>query len=274
MKVLVTGADGFLGKAVVEKLKLNGLDTISLTRRENSTSGYSIKDLGDPKELIETLDVIKPQIIINLAAVIDFSENANISFLYSVNILCPAILADWAKRNNSYLIQASSIIIHGSGHNLYNHFTPETPDTYYGLSKFLAEKMIISSGCDYAILRFGGLFGKNGPKHLGINVAIDKAKQGIVPSYIGEGTSKRNYLHIKDAASMIEACIKERFLGIYFCGGEIVSFKSMLTRIAEEFNVGSQPVQIAGLDSQDQIVEVSTQLNFYKSFADCLKDCK
>ncbi|WCL51225.1 NAD-dependent epimerase/dehydratase family protein [Leptospira sp. GIMC2001] len=273
MKVLVTGADGFLGKAVVEKLNFNELDIISVTRRENSSSGFFIKDLGNPKELIETLDNIKPQIIINLAAVIDFSENSNISFLHSINILCPAILADWAKRNNSYLIQASSIIIHGTNHNLYNHFTPESPDTDYGLSKYLAEQMIVSSGCDYAILRFGGLFGKNGPIHLGINVAIEKAKQGIVPSYTGEGKSRRNYLHIKDAATMIDACVKKRLLGIYFCGGEVVSFKAMLTSIAEEFNVGSQPGQIAGLDSQDQIVEVSSELNFYKSFADCLKDC-
>ena len=96
---------------------------------------------------------------------------------YSLNILSPAIIADFCLKNDSFLVQASSIAVNGINQTLYNANSVLQPNTHYGKSKLLAENLIFESGCGSAVLRFGGIFGSNGPSHLGINKAIINAKK-------------------------------------------------------------------------------------------------
>lgn len=47
--------------------------------------------------------------------------------------------------------------------------------------------MIKMSDVSHAILRIGGVFGKDGPHHLGLNKSIDNAFKGITPIVYGGG---------------------------------------------------------------------------------------
>ncbi|UOG59333.1 NAD-dependent epimerase/dehydratase family protein [Leptospira noguchii] len=274
MNILVTGPNGFLGSSVVHRLRRTEFQVRTISRRFNSGDYYFINDLGNSIELISILNSFKPDIIVNTAAVANFSNQTPTSDFYSINTLLPSILADWAKKNHSYLIQISGILIHGFNHSYFNCRTPEIPDTNYGMSKHLADKMIITSGCDFAILRMGGIFGKNGPEHLGINRAIKNAAMGIIPSYIATGATKRNYLFVEDAALIVETCVNKRLKGIFYCGGEILSIKDMLTMITDVFIPGAVPVSLGeGNDTHDQIIENSLEFS-YRKFLDCLNDCK
>ena len=254
--ILLTGAFGFLGKEVYKLLSNYGYNITAVSHKLSDLSKHTLCDLSKPVELVYLLEKIKPGIVINLAAKVNFDDK-NMSDYYGINILCPSIMSYYCAINNTLMIQASSIMVHGSNFSNYNLDTPYRPDSYYGKSKLFADNLIVASGCIHSILRFGGIFGKNGPAHLGINSAINNAIEGMVPSFIGTGDAKRNYIYVKDAAQAIVKCLEERITGFYYLGGEVKTLKGMLNDICEVFIPVRQPGQIEGEEALDQIVENS-----------------
>ena len=121
--------------------------------------------------------------------------------------------------------------------------------------------MIAASGCSHSILRLGGIFCKDGPTHLGINKAISKAIEGIVPKVWGSGNAKRNYIYVKDAAQAIVKCLEERILGVHYLGGEEKTIKDMVIDICEVFIPGRKPEYFDGEEALDQIIENSNYFN-------------
>lgn len=273
MTLLITGANGFLGSSVVRKFQEAGQDVITITEPIRNTPGSVSCDLADAGMLTSVLKKINPKCIINLAAKVDFTADI-LRMLYPINSLCPAVLGDYCEKHDVFLIQASSIAVHDLEKNYFNINSSKITPSDYSISKFLAEKMVLASGCSSAIIRFSGIFGKNGPEHLGINRAIQQAKAGIKPTVIGSGKSKRNYIYVEDAADMIKKCLEERFIGVYFAGGEVTSIKEMCQSICDVWFPGESPVTVEGKEVQDQIVEVSPEFKSFRSFKDCLDDCR
>ena len=259
IRILVTGADGFLGKEVFSILDNKSFDTIGISRNI-SGENYIYCDLSDPANVIRILDQTKPDFIVNLAAFVDFKKRDLKSF-FPVNVLLPAILGNYCKVNDIQLVHSSSIVVHGFSHKFYSKNTEFSPNNSYGESKLLGDNIISASGCKASILRIGGIYGKNGPFHLGINKAIDDAIKGKLPFITGTGAIKRNYIYVKDIAYAIVKCIEERIAGVHYLGGEIKTIKSMLTDICEVFVPGKQPKYIQGDDSIDQIIENSKYFN-------------
>ena len=154
-------------------------------------------------------------------------------------------------------MQASSIAVNGNNQTLYSVNTPFLPNSNYGRSKLLAENVILGSGCDSSILRFGGIFGANGPDHLGINKAINNAQKGKRPILYGVGDVKRNHIYVKDAAEAIVKCAEKKLTGVHCLGGEEKTIIDMLSDICEVLIPGQLPEHIKGDKTTDEIVENS-----------------
>ena len=117
MKILITGSTGFIGKNLCKLLKKEKKKQLFfITRSHSKKKNYFNCNLNNRKKLRLILHKIKPQIIINLAAIIDFKKNSGFAL---VNQECPGILAKFSKMNNCHLVQASTISIHGNS-NFYN----------------------------------------------------------------------------------------------------------------------------------------------------------
>ena len=272
MRIIVTGADGFLGSAVLRKLRTRNDEIVPVTRRSRYGDGFVFCDLSDPLAVAELLNSVKPDCVVNTAALANFNLGV-LKDLYPINSLCPAVIADYCQKHKTYLVQASGTIVSGFHNTRYSVNTPETPDTDYGASKLLAERMIKASGCSSALIRFGGIFGLHGPAHLGINRAIQQAQNGIRPKVIASGSAKRNYVFVNDAAAMIEKSINDRLMGVFMAGGQIISIREMLQVICDEWLSGQAPVFETGSESHDQIIDVSPELGGYRSFKDCIREC-
>lgn len=152
------------------------------------------------------LNLTKPDIIINLAAKIDFN-NKKINF-FKVNSYLPKLLSDYCKKKNKYLIQASTIAVHGK----MKKYTPKTkylPKSNYAISKLNGDKAIIKSNCKYCIIRFPGIYGINGPKHLFLNKFLTRRKFYNI-KINNNGEQLRNYIYVKDAAKVILKCLKNK----------------------------------------------------------------
>ena len=70
-KIMVTGANGFLGREVMTLLKENNYNYFGVGR-DLSIYSNVLCDLSIPEQVSKVLEKINPEIIINLTATVDF----------------------------------------------------------------------------------------------------------------------------------------------------------------------------------------------------------
>jgi nucleoside-diphosphate-sugar epimerase len=270
-KVMITGANGFIGKEVVHELSGRGFEVVPLVRTKAGLNGEIAIDFCDRGfyDLIYSLP--KVDAVVHLGAKIGWS-GAGKSELLLPNVITSAVLANWAHSHGAYFIFASAAIVCGVRNPAISLASIPNPDTDYGYSKFIAEEVIKMSGVRAAILRIAGVFGLNGPEHLGLNRAITGALNGKVPVIKGTGQIKRNYIYVKDLSRLIVMCLEKEIEGTHFVAGQIYSIEEMMMVICRIILPGQKPEYHEGEVGQDQIVETSLISNEEHAFENAIRD--
>ena len=265
MKILVTGSTGFIGRYLVAMLESAGYEVFHLVRNKK---GFEHELQWDFKGHLPA-SIPECNIIIHLAAYVDFGLNFNIE-QYHVNTVSTYRLAAYAKMHNAYFIFASMAGAHGRKYPHIDKDTPILPENHYAVSKYLAEEAIKIFTDNYSILRICGIYGIDGPHHLGLNKAINDAVcRKNQPVLTGQGRARRNYICVLDVARWILALIqnyekdiiskKDRIQEIlYLSGPEIMTIEEYLQTIADTVLPGSELVRVGGSETGDLIVKAST----------------
>lgn len=268
---LVTGANGFIGRETVRHLSAEGWTVIPAMRhpQDGSAIELDLEDTGFPGKL-----VCLPRVdaIVHLAAKVDFGLNA-MAEIYSANVAATSTLLVLAREWNAKFVFASSALVAGMNASRINAETDANPDTPYAKSKWLAEQLVQASGVHSAILRIGGVYGLDGPEHLGLNRAIKAAASGRQPSQVGAGEARRNYIYVKDVAATIGDVLARHIEGVHLVAGkETLSVADMLQSLCDVFLPGRSPERIEGAKAVDQIVIPSTDLAPSRSFREAVDD--
>lgn len=141
MKILVTGSSGFIGQALVRRLRAAGLEVAGLDKGAGATTDY-VCDILDARRLNHAVQEFSPTALVHLAARIDLDEKTNLAG-YAANIdgvqnLITAIrLTPSIKR----AIWTSSQLVCRVGYIPCND-TDYTADTLYGQSKVRTEQIV------------------------------------------------------------------------------------------------------------------------------------
>lgn len=275
-KVLVTGATGFIGGAVVKTLAEKGWDVTKAVRDVDAEDDFKnlYLDLSKPESILSLSNNEKFDVVVHIGAYIGFSGQTE-SELFVPNVLSSGCLAYLAREWGAQFVFASAAIVHGARATLIGESSPLNTDTAYAKSKWLAEEMIKASGVYYCNLRIAGVFGKNGPEHLGINRSIDCALKGKVPVQIGRGSALRNYIYVEDVAETISYVVEQKLTGTHLVSGqERISINEMLQTICDIFISGDIPKIKSGKDGINQYITPSSVLPQARSFYDALLDIK
>ncbi|MCU0284914.1 MAG: NAD(P)-dependent oxidoreductase [Acidobacteria bacterium] len=278
-KVLITGANGFTGRMLLNILAGSDWEIIPMTQVKTGLENEITVDFTD-EHFIDTLRSL-PAIdaVVHLATRVGWDGSSRAE-MFQPNVLATAQLVDWARRQHSYFVFASAAFIAGS---LNLHITPElgtelNTDNDYLYCKWLAEEIIRTSGIRHGILRISGIFGKEGPAHLGINNAIKNVLAGKPPIRHGESNIKRNYIYVKDLCQTIRFCLDQQIEGWHLVAGkEINTIAAMLQTICDILLPGTNPEVKPILDRRyghDQIVLPSPLLPPGRSFEDAICDIK
>jgi dTDP-4-dehydrorhamnose reductase len=105
MKILITGINGMLGQALKKQAQIRNIDTIGI----DLDNADIVLDITDSEKLTKTIETIKPDIIINTAALVNLEQcEKNPEFAYKINAEAVETLTTISKDINAYLIQIST----------------------------------------------------------------------------------------------------------------------------------------------------------------------
>lgn len=172
--VLVTGAFGLVGSAVVRQLAADGRAVIATdldipaNRKAVAALPASVQvryaDLTDPAAVEALVGAVRPAAIIHLAAVIPPFIYLRRDLARRVNVEATGHLlaAAAAQSEPPRFVQASSIAVYGSRNphtvsGVLTADTPTNPADVYGDQKLQAEQLVRNSTLDWVILRLGGV---------------------------------------------------------------------------------------------------------------------
>ena len=154
MKILITGANGMLAKAVIkefksEELLLTDVDELDITNLE---------------KVQEFIKREKPDFIINCAAytAVDKAE-AQKEIAYKINAIGPKNLAIASKKNDVVLIHISTDYVFGGDKPIeqdYSEDDEKKPQAVYGMTKYEGERFIEENCLKYYIFRTAWLYGE------------------------------------------------------------------------------------------------------------------
>lgn len=250
--ILVTGANGFIGAHLIARLiEIAGVKLLLLSRQDKQSIQQNVVWLKGDLALLtpgywRSHDIDHIDYVFHLGAFIPkTSVEANqINRVVEDNISATRALLQSLPECLDKLIFSSTVDVYSQPENgeVLTESSSVAPITLYGASKLFCEKLISAwakeKGCDYAILRYGHIYGP-GEEQYGklIPVIIRTLLASKAPVIYGYGSALRDYLYVGDAIeATLRAGLVEGSVGpINIVRGESVSLKEiaqLLIRLA------------------------------------------
>lgn len=185
MKVMVTGAGGLVGRAVVS----------AFTAKGEVVNGFDHQTLDISNDLaIQTaVAACSPEVIINCAAWTDVDAcESNAPQATRVNALGPERLALACRTTGALLITISTdYVFDGKKQGFYTQRDQPNPQSVYAASKLEGESRAQSTWARTIVVRSGYIFGAGGTNFL--STFLDRALRGERVKVIGDSFGTPTY---------------------------------------------------------------------------------
>ncbi|MCE6992290.1 dTDP-4-dehydrorhamnose reductase [Dyadobacter sp. CY323] len=159
-RILITGSNGLLGQKLVELLTQQaGFETIATAKGPNRlpiTGGYRYMemDITDPDQVEAVFGETQPEIVIHTAAMTNVDQcELEKEACWKLNVTAVENLIQACKKYNVFLQHLSTDFIFDGKSGPYKEEDSPNPISFYGWSKYAAEKAVIHSGIEWAIAR-------------------------------------------------------------------------------------------------------------------------
>lgn len=190
MKLLITGAGGQLGREWVDFCAKSEIPFLAL----NSTD----LDVSKKEQLNERILDYSPDVIINCAAYtkVDEAEENELQ-ANMINSESVKDLANICRHQDIKLVHFSTDYVFPGIEEDQEQFPNGYPEDYrrnpvnkYGYSKFLGEKVVEESGCNYLLIRVSWLCGKYGNNFVKtmLKLGVDREELNVVNDQFGSPT--------------------------------------------------------------------------------------
>jgi len=205
MRVLITGANGFLGSHLVDIFSSHGCEVIVGVRKNALLEKLNAKhctiaqlNYQDTNALTDTFKEIKIQgqldLVVHNAAITVAKHREtffNVNTTLSSNVIDAVKQSDVLSVTGKFAYISSLAAVGPLGKN--------KPVSAYGESKLATEKILQSSGLSYLIYRPTGIYG---PKDKDFVALFDSCNKGVYP-LIGKASQKISMIHVQDVARAV-----------------------------------------------------------------------
>ena len=159
-RILITGSNGLLGQKLVELLAgqpdIFTIATASGKNRLPLTEGYEYHemDITDPFQIDSVVELTKPDVIIHTAAMTNVDQcEMEKDQCWKLNVTAVENLILACRKHNVFLEHLSTDFIFDGTSGPYKEEDLPNPVSFYGWSKYAAEKLVESSDIRWAIAR-------------------------------------------------------------------------------------------------------------------------
>jgi dTDP-4-dehydrorhamnose reductase len=159
-KILITGSNGLLGQKLVELLiKQPHISTIATARGANRLpfgDGYEYHsmDITDKAQVLSVIETTKPDAVIHTAAMTNVDQcESDKDNCWKQNVNAVEYLVEACAKHDIFLCHVSTDFIFDGKSGPYDETAEANPISFYGWSKYAAEKVVINSGIRWAIAR-------------------------------------------------------------------------------------------------------------------------
>jgi len=211
MKIAVTGAAGFIGSHVIDRLILAGHEVVALDTRPPHRLDVAFREV----DIVDLPDLVRAtagcDAVFHLAAVSNVNDaRADPVGTMEVNVVGTARVAEASRRNHvGRTVFASTVWVYSAatGEGPVREDTPlatSGSEHVYTASKIAAELTLSSFGelfgIEYTILRYGIPYGPRMRDELVIPRFVARAAAGEAITIHGDGLQYRNYVYVADLA--------------------------------------------------------------------------
>jgi nucleoside-diphosphate-sugar epimerase len=259
-RVVVLGAGGFVGGAIVRRLVADGVAHVAVTRKECDLLGPNaaarLKDLAQPGDSVVLVSAIAP-------ARTPAHVTANVRM---GEVVCEAL----AATPPAHVIYVSSDAVYADDANPVTEGSCGQPSSLHGVMHLAREVMLRTSiQAPVAILRPTLLYGAGDPHNgYGPNRFRRQAARGEPITLFGGGEEMRDHVFIDDVAAIAALTLAHRSRGVLnVATGVSTSFRLVAEMVAQ---LAPRSVEIKGSPRQNPVAhrhfDVTACLKVFPTF--------
>jgi nucleoside-diphosphate-sugar epimerase len=241
MRILVTGASGFVGHALCASLAERRHDVSALVGREGSQPPKTRPlsgDLGDSARLAALLEAERPDCIVHLAA--EIASQRSERKLREVNVdgtarllAACASLTGGEPQAGPRIVFASTVVTGDAHGALLSEDRALPVQTPYGRTKQEGERLVLESGLPAVILRPSHVYGPGGWY---VDELIAQLRRPGRFAVIGSGANLWDVVHVDDVAAAFVLAIERAPVGstYHVVDDAPITFYEFMTLTARE----------------------------------------
>lgn len=267
MKILITGATGFIGSNLMNYFSKK-YDVYGTTRKKSNSHNFiqiDLLDLTNEKELIGKYDVI-----IHCASILATNENhKNINLLYDNLKISESLISIIAKTEPQLVINLSTIGVYPNIDGTYTETSQIKPganfEGLYGLSKFCGEEIFSfffdKTKTRIVNLRLGQTIGEGMRDDRIYSVMKNELQKQNCINVYGNGERTSAFISIDFFIKTIENIIEDKDIsGTFNLAETNLSYLELAEQIIEEYGNSNSKIKILSKGSSAKIVIDSSKI--------------
>ena len=256
MRVIITGAAGFIGSNLTEQLLSEGHQVVGVDNFDDYYSGKTMfleRSLDDPNFSLVRGDILDLElmkrtirgadVVVHMAAqagvrfsVKDPLKSHTVNCIGTMNVLL-ASRDGGVKR----VVNSSSSSVYGNiGHRSVAEDDPLRPVSPYATSKLAAEiycrQFYELYGLDTVSLRYFTVYGPRQRPDMAIRIFTERILKGLPPQIFGDGEQSRDFTYISDVVAAIRSAMTAPDLkgaAINICGGKPITVNRLVQELQD-----------------------------------------
>ena len=270
MKVLVTGASGFIGFALVSTLAKKGNEVKCLIRKEESKQKFrgmkvefAVADITDEDALSEAMYGLDVDAFFHLAAINPLEKNKKIQQRVNVDGMKNVIDACLKGKVGLFVYAQGTGVFGDVKGKWIDESTARNPDTDFAKTRSKAEEILWQAnkenGLPATVAILGDVYGPGG---WFADLIVKKLRDGSfkIP---GSGDYYRSFVHVDDAANALALIAEKNAKNNTYivCDNEPAKFEEFVNYVADKLGMkrpGKAPSFLAKMAVGSDMIKLLT----------------